>query len=130
MHRIYGETPGGLGTRLVPTGRQFDAIRVPRFLGLVALSGLRRTGAVIVDPRERALYFLVPAGAADTWAVPETRALGTAEYLIVPPPARTAPPGPYWLGSHSAATWSLASAAEIHSALMNLLTHGAREGAA
>ena len=48
--------------------------------------------------REPVLYFLVPKGSScEDWDVPETAALGTDAYVVLPLGHRDAPPGPYWL---------------------------------
>ncbi|TXL91567.1 hypothetical protein [Streptomyces sp. IB2014 016-6] len=73
----------------------WDAIRVPRFLGLTALDILgSRCGAVVDDPTEMALYWLIPAGSGTGWDVGTTR-LDT-ERLTIPPRRRTRGPGPHW----------------------------------
>lgn len=78
-------------------GFRWDAVRVPRSLGarvLVALGS--RSGAVIEDPREPALYWFVRTGTAAVWDVPDTRPLGLSQHLVVPPPHRMRGPGPHW----------------------------------
>ncbi|MGW7001457.1 hypothetical protein ACWGCW_01170 [Streptomyces sp. NPDC054933] len=85
-------------TTVAPAGQQWDAIKVPRHIGLAALETLQGTaGPVIVDPADRALYFFVAPGTSLAWDVPDTRALGDATYVVVPPLGRRMPPGPYWL---------------------------------
>ncbi|GHI91760.1 hypothetical protein [Streptomyces olivaceus] len=74
-----------------------DVIRVPRQLGLAAMSILgTRAGAVVEDPAASALYFFVPAGTASAWDVQNTRAVGDGERVPVPPMRRTSGPGPHW----------------------------------
>ena len=81
-----------------PAGRDWDVVRAPYYLGTNALDQLgERCGAVIYDPRESALYWLVKAGATSGWDVPYTRSLGTTQYLAVPAAACTASPGVHWL---------------------------------
>ncbi|QTD96215.1 hypothetical protein [Streptomyces cyanogenus] len=42
---------------------EWDAVRVPRQLGLSAMEILgARTGAVVEDPAQSALYFFLPVG--------------------------------------------------------------------
>jgi hypothetical protein len=79
-----------------PAGRDWDAVRAPFYLGETALEQLGgQCGAVIYDPRESALYWLVKAGGAG-WDVPYTRYLTTTQYLAVPALAAV-PPSPHWL---------------------------------
>lgn len=86
---------------ITAVGTAWDAIRMPRCLGLAATEHLGRSmGSVIVEPGERRMYVLIPVGAAAEWEFPDTRALGKDCYLPVPPLTRTEPPGPYWLTPH------------------------------
>ncbi|MCD9196096.1 hypothetical protein [Streptomyces albireticuli] len=102
---------------ITAVGYQWDAIRMPRYLGLAAAALLGDgIGTVIVEPGERRMYVLVPAGAAATWDYPETRALGRDSYLPLPPPACTRPPGPYWLTPPDW-RWPLADPAKLLTAL-------------
>ncbi|MEV8635387.1 hypothetical protein AB0395_27390 [Streptosporangium sp. NPDC051023] len=81
-----------------PTGHRWDAIRVPRYIGLAALTHLPAGDfPVLVDPVERAVYFLVPAGETDDWEMPDGRILVVTRHLLVPPIQRNMPPGRYWL---------------------------------
>ena len=83
--------------RLQAAGFDWDAVRVPRGIGIRALEILgSRSGAVIEDPGEPALYWFVRTGSAATWDVPETRSLGLTQHLVVPPPHRVRGPGPHW----------------------------------
>ncbi|WP_406168329.1 hypothetical protein [Streptomyces sp. NBC_00996] len=90
--------PVGRTVSLRPAGQWWDAVRVPREIALVALGGLsRNTGAVIEDPGGGTLYWLVPAGQAADWQMPEgarIAVLSEAAHLAVPGPQRTA--GPHW----------------------------------
>ncbi|MEU6260199.1 hypothetical protein ACFUEN_29665 [Streptomyces griseorubiginosus] len=87
------------GLRLAPAGVEWDAVKMGRHLGVRAIERIAEVGAVAVDPhrREPVLYFLVPKGSAARWDVPNTTALGTNAYVVLPPTHRDAPPGPYWL---------------------------------
>ncbi|MFJ8883591.1 hypothetical protein ACIRJR_09275 [Streptomyces sp. NPDC102402] len=70
---------------------------MPRSAGLDALGILgRRSGAVLEDPLNAALYFFIPRGAAVDWDVDGTRVLGEDDHLVVPPDRRTQGPGPHW----------------------------------
>lgn len=86
----------------IPAGVWWDAIRVPQSAGKRALEVLRgesgRPGPVIADPEgaKPCLYFLVPAGTAERWGTPGTRALGRNCFLVVPGGDRTQGPGPHW----------------------------------
>ncbi|WP_146252200.1 hypothetical protein [Streptomyces carminius] len=71
-----------------------------RWIGLEALERLKGPhGAVVVDPHERALYFLVPPRSTQGWEVQHTTPLSTASYVVVPPAGKEAEPGIYWLTS-------------------------------
>ncbi|GGU69054.1 hypothetical protein [Streptomyces daghestanicus] len=83
------------GCTLTDAGHDWDAIRVPRSVGLSAVDLLgSRCGAVLYDGRA-VVYLLVPTGTT-TWSDDTTRALGSGSSLVMPPPRRTAGPGPYW----------------------------------
>ncbi|MGW4300938.1 hypothetical protein ACWEHT_14365 [Streptomyces sp. NPDC004646] len=91
--------PSASGTQLLEAGHDWDAIRVPRDVGLAALAILgSRCGAVLEDPLSTAgvLYFFMPVGSAETWNVENTRALSTNSSVAIPPIRRTAGPGPRW----------------------------------
>lgn len=123
MKRIPGELAAPAGARLVPTGMEFDAICVPRYLALPSLTTLGKTGAVIVNPYERALYFFAQLGTAASWDVPETHPLGAAQYLLLPPAASVSPPGPYWLVKQGA-DGPLTDANRLHAALQSIIADG------
>lgn len=76
---------------------KWDVIRVPRQLGLAAMSILgARAGAVVEDPTAGALFFFVPVGTAADWEAENTRAIAGGERVPVPPVRRTSGPGPHW----------------------------------
>ncbi|MEV7010058.1 hypothetical protein [Streptosporangium sp. NPDC051022] len=54
---------------------------------------------VIVDPIERAVYFLVPPGEVDDWEILDARILTVTRRFLVPPVQRNMPPGRYWLAT-------------------------------
>lgn len=84
-------------TSLPAVPDEWDVIRVPRQLGLAAMSILgTRAGAVVEDPMPGALYFFVPVGTADGWDAENTRALPLGEQVPIPPLRRTSGPGPHW----------------------------------
>lgn len=88
----------------LPAGRWWDAIVVPQLAGLDALEILdhetgRAPGPVVWDintvrPR---LYFLVPAGTADTWDLGGTESFGQSTFIVLPGPTTIEPPGIHWL---------------------------------
>lgn len=85
------------GCQLQPAGLEWDAVRVPRTIGVHALAILgNRSGAVIEDPREPAVYWFVRRGSATGWDLSETRPLGMNQHLVVPPRDRVEGPGPHW----------------------------------
>ncbi|MFJ5876922.1 hypothetical protein ACIQD1_19640 [Streptomyces sp. NPDC093088] len=76
-------------------GQAWDAVRVPRGIGLLTLEILgARSGAVIED--ERALYRLLPTGAATGCDITGTTVLNAGARVSVPPARRMAGPGPFW----------------------------------
>ncbi|MEU6221913.1 hypothetical protein ABZ845_31105 [Streptomyces sp. NPDC047022] len=90
--------PTGRTVSMRPAGRWWDAVQVPRSMGLDALGHLAgATGAVIEDPGGGLLYWLIPTGSAYTWQMPpgaQVTVLGETNHLIVPGPQRTS--GPHW----------------------------------
>lgn len=89
--------PPAAGCELLDAGATWDAIRVPRSVGVIALEILgARSGAVIEDPVAPALYWLVPEGSAARWDIVGTHALSRGHTLTVPPARRTVGPGPHW----------------------------------
>ncbi|MER6719904.1 hypothetical protein [Streptomyces halstedii] len=87
------------GPRLAPAGKDWDAVRVTRFLGLQTIERLGpHTGPVIMDPAARAMFFLVPPGTTQAWTdLPQATALGDTAYVVLPASDKQTPPGPYWL---------------------------------
>jgi hypothetical protein len=73
----------------LPVGVSWDAVRVPRNVGLTALTILAaRSGAVIEDPSGVALYWSIRPGRASDWDVANTVALSTGSFVVVPPDRR------------------------------------------
>jgi hypothetical protein len=84
-------------TALPAVPDEWDVIRVPRQLGLAAMSILgTRAGAVVEDPVQGALYFFVPLGTAADWDAENTRAMPGGARVPLPPERRTTGPGPHW----------------------------------
>jgi hypothetical protein len=84
-------------TTPLPDSLSMDAIRVPRQLGLAAMSILStRAGAVVEDPVRASLYFFVPTGTATGWTVENTEAFPGGAAAPIPPARRTSGPGPHW----------------------------------
>ncbi|MFE9533267.1 hypothetical protein [Streptomyces sp. NPDC006691] len=95
MDTIPPGPPAVGGCALHDAGVDWDAIRVPRVLGLTALDILGpRSGAVIDDGH--GLYWFLPPGAGDDWDGQSTRLLARGSSLTIPPARRTQGPGPYW----------------------------------
>ncbi|WP_405860013.1 hypothetical protein OG407_20525 [Streptomyces sp. NBC_01515] len=90
--------PAGCSMSLLPVGKWWDAVRVPRTIALEALGRLRGgTGAVIDDSWISVYYWLVPAGGASAWEMPgasRITVLSDTAHLVVPGPQSTA--GPRW----------------------------------
>jgi hypothetical protein len=81
-------------------GAGWDAVRIPEYLGDRILARLdEQCGAVIRDPYQHILYFLVRPGTADGWTFPDeaqVRILGASCSVYVPPVHRDRSPGPHW----------------------------------
>ncbi len=91
--------PSAAGATLHDAGHDWDAIRVPRSVGLATLAILgARCNAAIDDPLTAAgvVYFFTPTGTAATWDVGNTTPLGRGATLMIPPARRTEGPGPHW----------------------------------
>lgn len=85
------------GCTLYDVGQDWDAIRVPRGLGLAAMAVLgSRCGAVLEYPHKAVVYYFVLCGTATGWQVYGTQAIGEGSTLTIPPARCTAAPGPYW----------------------------------
>ncbi|MEU0809118.1 hypothetical protein [Streptomyces sp. NPDC005970] len=92
--------PSGRSAQLQPVGKTWDAVRVARFIGKLALESLGgATGAVIENPIDRVLYWLIEPGAAAKWdmsLLPSIEVWGATAYIEVPPAARTTGLGIHW----------------------------------
>jgi hypothetical protein len=85
------------GYQIQAAGHGWDAVRVHAPIARPVLLALGdRSGAVIEDPREPALYWFVVPGATAGWNVPGTRPLGLHQHLVVPDRCRRQGPGPWW----------------------------------
>lgn len=94
------------GCSLYDAGEDWDAIRVPRAVGLAAMTILgTRCGAVVEDPLSTAVYFFTPVGTADAWEVENTRGLGYGHSVTIPPARRTQGPGPHWRMCPGEGSW-------------------------
>jgi hypothetical protein len=86
----------GAGLCVLPAGRWWDAVRVDADRAQNALLWLGDcSGAVIIDPRAHAWYWLTPVASAD-WDEPHTRALSHGSWVGVPPHYRVHGPGVHW----------------------------------
>jgi hypothetical protein len=89
--------PTAAGCTMHSAGQDWDAIRMPRSVGVAAMAILgTRGGAVVEDPLSAAVYYFVPCGTAADWNVEGTRALGDGASVAIPPARCTAGPGPRW----------------------------------
>ncbi|MGW3570373.1 hypothetical protein ACWDSL_42015 [Streptomyces sp. NPDC000941] len=92
--------PSGRSAQLQSAGRAWDVVRVSRFIGRPALDSLGgATGAVIENPIDGVLYWLIEPGAAAAWdmsLLPSVQVWGATAYIEVPPVARTTGPGVHW----------------------------------
>ncbi|WP_326791454.1 hypothetical protein OHA79_01905 [Streptomyces sp. NBC_00841] len=93
--------------RLEEAGRTWDAVRVPRSVGLDALAILGgRSGAVLEDPLSAALYWFIARRDATEWDVAGTRVLHEDTHLVIPPDRRTYGPGPHWRICPATEAWT------------------------
>ncbi|WP_328335752.1 MULTISPECIES: hypothetical protein [unclassified Streptomyces] len=113
--------PGHNGTLIAAAGQRWDAVRVPRFIGLQALNHLvGQEGAIVMDPGNRRVYFLVPPGTTRSWNLPQTTALGETSHVVLPADDKEIPPGPYWLVSPRRGRLCTSTEA-LHNALRTVL---------
>ncbi|MCP9213117.1 hypothetical protein [Streptomyces cucumeris] len=94
--------PTGAESDLRPVGEWWDVIRTFEEVGHRAIDILEEAGCpvgpVFLHPTslEPRLYFLVAVGASSNWNEPDTVALGRTCHVLVPPLAKTSPPGLHW----------------------------------
>lgn len=89
--------PGAVDCSLLAAGVDWDAVRIPRSVGVGCLAILGdHSAAVVEDPRESALYWFIGLGESAGWDVARTRPLGVRQYLVVPPLHRVHGPGLHW----------------------------------
>jgi hypothetical protein len=82
---------------LQDAGADWDAVRVPRQLGLAAMAILgARCGAVLEYPHKEVVFFFVQCDTAAGLAIEGTQPLGKGSTLTIPPARRTESPGPRW----------------------------------
>ncbi|OMI33419.1 hypothetical protein [Streptomyces sparsogenes] len=94
--------PTGHSTQLQAAGRSWDAVRVPLSIGigertLELLGGV--TGAVIENPFDRVLYWLITPGSATGWdmsRLPHIQVWGATAYIEVPSVDCRRGPGVRW----------------------------------
>ncbi|MEU1792497.1 hypothetical protein ABZ553_42780 [Streptomyces sparsogenes] len=94
--------PSGRSTQLQPAGKAWDAVRVPLAMDIgkrtLELLG-DATGAVIENPFDRVLCWLIPPGSASTWdmtELPSIEVWGVTAYIEVPPADCQKGPGVRW----------------------------------
>jgi hypothetical protein len=85
-----------VGIQLMPAGRDWDAVRVPRSIGIVAHEAMGGASRAVICDSGSQLYWLVPPGTAAGWSVRGTAALGTSTYVVIPPTVLTTGPGDHW----------------------------------
>ncbi|MFJ3084973.1 hypothetical protein [Streptomyces sp. NPDC086838] len=105
-------------------GRAWDAVRVPRSVGLDALRILGgRSGPVLEDPSSVVLYWFIPRGASAAWDVPNTRTLEQDAHIVIPPARRTQGPGPHWRICPGDGAW-ITDAGALRAAVLDALGPG------
>ncbi|MEU9793845.1 hypothetical protein AB0E27_24990 [Streptomyces sparsogenes] len=95
--------PSGRSTQLQPAGKSWDVARVPLSMGIgrrtLELLG-DATGAVIENPFDRVLCWLISPGSASAWdmaELPSIEVWGATAYIEVPPADCRRGPGVRWL---------------------------------
>lgn len=81
------------GTALLPAGRLWDVLIVPRELGLDALDVMlrmsgHRTGPTLADFHAHRVGFFIPPAAGRHWVGTRMRCAGTGSWIAVPKPLR------------------------------------------
>ncbi|MET7441888.1 hypothetical protein ACFYQQ_01320 [Streptomyces sp. NPDC005496] len=105
------------GCTLHSAGQEWDAVRVPRSIGLAAVQILgTRCGAVVEDSHSAALYYFVTPGSAAAWDADNVRVLGDGATVTIPPARRTQGPGPHWRVCPGDSNW-LTDAAALRAAI-------------
>ena len=94
--------PSGCSAELRPAGRSWDVVRVPLSIGVgnraLGLLG-DTTGAVIQNPFDEVLYWLIAPGSAATWdmtLLSGTQVWGATAYIEVPAIDCRKGPGIHW----------------------------------
>ncbi|MEU9792456.1 hypothetical protein AB0E27_17845 [Streptomyces sparsogenes] len=92
----------GRSAELQPAGRSWDVVRVPLSIGIgnrtLGLLG-DTTGAVIQNPFDEVLYWLIALRSAETWdmtLLPGIQVWGATAYIEVPPIDCRKGPGVRW----------------------------------
>ncbi|ADI08578.1 hypothetical protein SBI_05458 [Streptomyces bingchenggensis BCW-1] len=92
--------PSGRSAQLQPAGKSWDVVRVPRHIGEQALELLGDdVGAVIENPFDRVLCWLIAPGVAAAWdmsALPSIQVWGATAYIEVPSIDCRRGPGGRW----------------------------------
>ncbi|MEU7238615.1 hypothetical protein [Streptomyces sparsogenes] len=126
--------PSGRNAQLQAAGRWWDVVRAPRFIGKRALELLGDdVGAVIENPFDGVLYWLIPLGAAAEWdmsRLPHIQVWGATAYIEVPSVDCRRGPGVRWRVPPR--DRCLTDPAALHGALRTATREalGPREGAA
>ncbi|MFE9127120.1 hypothetical protein ACFYOF_17145 [Streptomyces sp. NPDC007148] len=116
--------PTAEGCTLQDAGQNWDAVRVPRELGLAAAAILgTRCGAVLDYPHKDAIYYFVSRGAASHWEVEGTEAISEGYTLTIPPARCTQAPGPHWRVCPGDSDW-LTDARALQAALEDCAPNG------
>ncbi|MGY0060883.1 hypothetical protein ACWY4P_30790 [Streptomyces sp. LZ34] len=92
--------PSGRDAQLQAAGKWWDVVRVPRFIGKQVLDLLDEpTGAVIENPFDGVLCWLIAPGAATAWdmsRLPSIEVWGATAYIEVPSVDCRKGPGVHW----------------------------------
>lgn len=82
---MIGDLPG---LRLLHVGDDWDLLRTPAEIGLLALAHLRAiaaaVGPVLYDSPNERLYYAIQTGAADRWDGLPVRHLSSNSWLVAP----------------------------------------------
>ncbi|WP_077798857.1 hypothetical protein [Streptomyces sp. JHA26] len=89
------------GVVLLPAGKAWDVLFLPRRLGCPTLDVLSRVldrpGPVLAGSGDARTGFLVPPGTAARWLGTGIRTAGSGTWIVVPHPGRPSACGVHWL---------------------------------
>ncbi|MFD6416025.1 hypothetical protein [Streptomyces sp. NPDC060194] len=104
-------------------GHAWDALRVPRQVGLAAKDILGARCGALLEGHNGELYYFVTPGSATGWNLLNTTILSAGDSLTVPPLRRAQGPGLHWRICPGGGDW-LTDGAALRAALEDVLSAG------